>query len=62
MIRPRHPVQRYLTRDDVPPCEFCDGTGVIQGPFPLECPKCMGCKKDVEALAEFRRQRREGSS
>lgn len=54
----------YETRDDVPPCTYCEGTGVIQGMgmLPdLECHICLGTKKDMDALKVFydEKQRRE---
>jgi hypothetical protein len=44
-----------------PPCPNCEGEGVIKGmgALPdLECPKCLGCKKDVDWLRKQREERR----
>lgn len=47
-------LNRRVTLADMPWCANCGGTGQIEGPFPLPCPECLGCKKDVRALRRAR--------
>lgn len=50
-------MKKYETRDDVPPCDYCQGHGEIYcGALPpIVCPECLGAAKDPDALREWKR-------